>query len=175
MKINTKETTVMRVSKGSESAMKKVVAGEVIEQVKVFCYLGSMIADVARCHREIKRRIAMGKEAFSRRKVFLRGGLKRCLRKTIVKTLIWSVTLYCAETWTLRKEVITRLEAFEMWIWRRMEKISWTEHISNEVLKLVEEERSLLMIIRMRQRNWMGHIMRGDSLQREKYRRKNGG
>ena len=46
-----------------------------------------------------------------------------------------------------------------MKVWRRMEKISWTEHISNEVLKLVKEERSLLTIIRTRQRNWMGHIM----------------
>src|SRR6218665_2314055 len=53
------------------------------------------------------------------------------------ETLIWSVTLYCAETWTMRKEDITRLEAFEMWIWRRVEKISWTEYVSNEeVLKL---------------------------------------
>src|SRR6218665_2985835 len=67
----------------------------------------------------------------------------------------------------MRKGDITRLEAFEMRIWRRMEKISWTEHISYEVLKLVEEERSLLTIIRTRQRNWMGHIMTGDSLQRE--------
>src|SRR6218665_984942 len=50
---------------------------------------------------------------------------------------------------------------------RSMEKISWTEHISNEVLRLLEEERSLLTIIRTRQRNWMGHIMTGDSLQRE--------
>src|SRR6218665_3123065 len=67
----------------------------------------------------------------------------------------------------MRKEDITRLEAFEMKVWRRMEKISWTEHISNEVLKLVEEKRSLLTIIRTSQRNWMGHIMTGDSLQRE--------
>src|SRR6218665_825001 len=74
--------------------------------------------------------------------------------------------VYCAETWTLRKEDITRLEAFEMRILRRTE-ISWTEHISNEVLKLAEEERSLLTIIRTRQRIWMRHIMRGDSLQRE--------
>src|SRR6218665_74346 len=85
----------------------------------------------------------------------------------MVKTLIWSVTLYCVETWTLRREDITRLEALEMWIGRRMEKISWTEHMSNEGLKLVEEERSLLMTIRTRQWNWMGHIMRGNSLQRE--------
>ena len=59
------------------------------------------------------------------------------------------------------------MEAFEMKVWRKMEKISWTEHISNEVLKLVEEERSMLTIIRTRQRNWMAHIMAGDSLQRE--------
>ena len=54
-----------------------------------------------------------------------------------------------------------------MKVWRKMEKISWTEYIPNEVLKLVEEERSLLTIIRTRQRNWMGHIMTEDSLQRE--------
>src|SRR6218665_1131474 len=163
MKINTKKTKVMKISKGTVSVMKIVVAGEVLEQVKEFCFLGSMISDDAcRCHREIKRRIAMGEEAFSRRRELLRGGLKR-----MVKTLVWSVTLYCAETWSLRKEDITRLEACEMWIWCRMEKISWTEQVSNEeVLKLVEEERSLLTIIRMRQRNSMGHIMIGGSLQR---------
>src|SRR6218665_845934 len=47
MKINTKKTNVLRVSKGSESAMKIVFAGEIIEQVKEFCYLGSMISDDA--------------------------------------------------------------------------------------------------------------------------------
>ena len=59
------------------------------------------------------------------------------------------------------------MEAFKLKVWRRMETISWTEHISNEVLKLVEEERSMLTIIRTRQRNWVGYIMTGDSLQKE--------
>jgi len=68
----------------------------------------------------------------------------------------------------MRKEDVKRLEAFEMWLWRRMEKISWTEHISNEeVLRMVGEERSILATIKKRQRNWIGHILRGDSLGRE--------
>src|SRR6218665_1316282 len=48
-----------------------------------------------------------------------------------------------------------------------MKKICWTEHISNEEVLKLEEERSMLTTIRTRQRNWMGHIIRGDSLQRE--------
>src|SRR6218665_188261 len=143
MKINTKKTKVMKIGKekGGETTTMIVIEGERIEEVKEFCYLGSMISNNAKCHRKIKR---------------------------MIKTLIWSITLYCAETWTMRQVDIARLEAFEMWIWRRMERISWTEHISNEeVLTLVGEERSLISTIRARQRNWMGHLLRGDSLQRE--------
>src|SRR6218665_3646303 len=55
-----------------------------------------------------------------------------------------------------------------IWIWRRMERISWTEHRTNEeVLKGVEEKRSLMDKIRTRQKNWIGHILMGNSLQRE--------
>jgi len=50
--------------------------------------------------------------------------------------MIWSITLYGAETWTMRKEDVKRIEAFEMWIWKRMERICWREHKTNEeVLK----------------------------------------
>src|SRR6218665_1814336 len=88
----------------------------------------------------------------------------------MVQSLIWSVTLYRAETWTMRKEDVKRIEACEMWIWRGMEGISWTEHRTNEeVLKKVEEKRSLMDIhvSRTRQKNWIGHILRGNYLQRE--------
>src|SRR6218665_858012 len=86
----------------------------------------------------------------------------------MVKALIWSVTLYGAETCTMRREDVKRIEAFEMWIWRRMERISWTDHRTNEeVLKKVEENRSLIYITRTRQKNWIGHILRGNSLQGE--------
>jgi len=67
----------------------------------------------------------------------------------------------------MRKEDIKRIEAFEMWIWRRMERISWMEHRTNEeILQMMDEKRSLIGVIQSRQRNWLGHILRGDSLLR---------
>ena len=168
MRINTKKTKTMIISKKEGKEVKITIYGERIEQVQKFCYLGSLITEDARCKEEVKRRIAMGKEAFYQRKELMKGGLDRNLKKRLIKTLIWSVTLYGSETWTLRKEEMERIEAFEMWIWRRMEKISWTEHKTNEeVLKQVEEKREMINTIRKRQKTWMGHIMRGDSLLRE--------
>jgi len=83
----------------------------------------------------------------------------------MVKTLVWSVALYGSETWTLRKEDIKRVRAFEMWIWRKMEKIRWTAHVSNEeVLSLVKEQRCLVHVIKQRQANWIGHVLRHECL-----------
>src|SRR6218665_3470149 len=105
-----------------------------------------MITSDAKCHVEIRRRIAMGKDAFYKRKELLRGKLNKNLKKRIIKSVIWSVVLYGSETWTLRKEDIKRSEAFEMWIWHRMERISWMEHRSNEeILQMVDEKNHLYM------------------------------
>ena len=165
MKINTKKTKVMRISRMGRVNVKIQVDGKEVEQVEEFCYLGSVITADARCQMEVRRRIALGKEAFKRRKELMRGGLSKELKKRMVKTLIWSVVLYASETWTLRKEDIQRLEAFEMWIWRRMMGISWTERKTNEeVLRMVEEERSLIETIRQRQHRWIGHILRRNTL-----------
>jgi hypothetical protein len=54
------------------------------------------------------------------------------LRKKLVKCYIWSIALYGAETWTLRTVDQKHLKSFEMWWWRRMKKISWTDHVRNE-------------------------------------------
>src|SRR6218665_462230 len=115
MKINIKKTKVLKISKGEETMVRINIGGKEIEQVKEFCYLGSVITTDAKCHREIRRRIAIGKEAFSKRRELLRGKVNRTLKIRMIKTLIWSVVLYGAETWIMRKEDIKRLEAFEMW------------------------------------------------------------
>jgi len=82
------------------------------------------------------------------------------LRKKLVKCYIWSTALFGAETWTLRAVDQKHLESFEIWFWRRMEKISWTDHVRNEeVLIRVKEQRNILHEIRKRKANWIGHIL----------------
>ena len=63
---------------------------------------------------------------------------------------------------------IDKLQALEMWIWRRLENISWEQKIRNEeVLRRVKENRCLITTIYRRQKNWIGHILRGDGLLRD--------
>jgi hypothetical protein len=87
------------------------------------------------------------------------------LRKKLVKCYIWSIALYGAKTWTLRKVDQKYLKSFETWCWRRMEKIGWTDRVRNEeVLHRVKEERNVLRIRKRRKANWIGHILRRNCL-----------
>ena len=73
--------------------------------------------------------------------------------------------MYDAETWTLRAADKKYLESFEMWCCRRMEKISWTDHVRNvEELLRVNKQRNILHEIRKRKANWIGHILRRNCL-----------
>jgi len=82
------------------------------------------------------------------------------LKKRIMKCLVWSVALYAAETWTLT-QTDRRLEAFEMWMWRRMENISWLDKVTNEEdLKRVNEDRQILNSICQRKHRRIGHVLR---------------
>ena len=82
-----------------------------------------------------------------------------------MKCYIWSIASYGAETWTLREVDQKHLESFEMWCWRRMEKISWTDHVRNEdVLLRVKKQGNILHEISKRKGNWIGHILRGNCL-----------
>ena len=102
---------------------------------------------------EIDCRIAQAKEAFSNRKELLTKSLKKQTKIKIVKTLVWTTLLYGSETWTLRKEDIRKLEALVMWLWRRMEKISWTDKVTNEdVLRRVGIERQLIYVKKQKEK-----------------------
>jgi hypothetical protein len=88
----------------------------------------------------------------------------RALRKKLVKCYIWSIALYGAETWTLRAVDQKNLESFEMWSWKRMEKISWADRVRKEVLLRVREQRNILHEISKLNAYWIGHILRRNCL-----------
>jgi len=102
----------------------------------------------------------MDKAAFSKRRTLFTSTLNLELSKKLVKCYVWSIALYGAETWTLRAVDQEHLESFEMWCWRRMEKISLTDHVRNEeVLLRVKKQRNILHEIRKRKANWIGHVL----------------
>ena len=83
----------------------------------------------------------------------------------MIKCLIWTVATYAAECWTMLGTNRKSLEAFEMWTWRRMLKISWKDKISNQaVLERLGVQRELLHLIARRKHRWLGHILRGEGM-----------
>jgi hypothetical protein len=87
----------------------------------------------------------MAKVTFNKMRANFSSILDVKLRKNLVKCYIWSTDLYGAETWTLRAVDQKHLESFDMWCWRRMEKIIWTDYVRNEeILLRVKEQRNIL-------------------------------
>jgi len=80
------------------------------------------------------------KATFNKKRNLFTSTLDLELRKKVVKCYIWSIALYGNETWMLRAVDQKHLEIFEMWCWRRMEKISWTDRVRNEEVLLRVKE-----------------------------------
>jgi len=77
-----------------------------------------------------------------------------------VNCYIWSIALYGAETWTLPAVDQKYPESFEMWCWRRMERINWIGHVRNEeALLRVKKQRNILHEVSKRKAIWVGHIL----------------
>jgi hypothetical protein len=108
-----------------------------------------------------KSRIAMEKAAFNKKRALFTSTLDLKLRKKLVKCYILSIAVYGAETLTLRAVDQTHLESFEMWCWRTIEKITWTDHVRNEEVK---EQRNIIREISKRKANWICQILRRNCL-----------
>eukprot|EP00794_Sanderia_malayensis_P015552 gene15552-17137_t len=144
-------------------------AGDKLEQVQKFVYLGHMITEDGKCETEIKRRIEIARSAINQMKALIVSGkISVKVRIRLAKCYIWSTLMYGAEAWTISKVMQTKLEAFEMWIYRRIMKVPWTAKKSNvEVLTLVNERRKLMGMIKERKLKYLGHILRHPCLGKE--------
>jgi len=160
MEVSVEKANVMRISRQA-FPVKIMIDEKQLENVEFFKYLGRILTKDGRCTCEIKCRIAMAKAAFNKKRALFTSTLDLELRKKLVKCYVWSIALYGAETWTLRAVDQKLLESFEMWCWRRVEKISWTDHVRNEE---VSQQRNMLREISKWKANWIGHILHRNCL-----------
>jgi len=88
------------------------------------------------------------------------------LRIRFVKCKLWIVLLYGMEGWTLKVSTMNKLEAFEMWVYRRVLRIPWTSRRTNdEVLRIINKDRELLDTIKRRKTAYLGHVIRNERYQ----------
>jgi len=125
-------------------------------------YLDCAVTNNASGTREIKSRITEAISVFNKKTISPASLLN--FRKKLVKRHIWTITLYGAETWTLRKTDQKRLESFEMLCWKRIEKIIWNDCVKNELLRRVKWERHIVHTVKRRKANWIGHMLRRNCL-----------
>ena len=122
--MNAKKTKAMVIStNGNKPTFNIKVDGTAVEQIGSFNYLGQTVRDDGRCVDDIKKRIEIAKTTFSKMKDILKSTkIPLNTRKRVLQCYVWSTLLYGAKTWTIIKLMKTRIEAFELWIYRRMLK-----------------------------------------------------
>ena len=159
--MNVTPTTV--VFRDETPDVRIVVNGQVLEQVKKFKYLGQWITDDGRCVCEIKNRIEIARSIFIKiRDVLTSRKLHLEIRKRLVGCYVLSTFLYVSESWTLNKQREDKINVFEMWIFRRMFRISHLDRKTNvEVLEIAKAKQTLLRNIQEQERKlqYFGHLI----------------
>ena len=121
------------------------IDGETMETVRDFIFWVSKITADGECRHEIKRRLLLGRKAMTYLDSILK--IRDIILPTkvrLVKAVVFSVVMYGCESWTIKKAEHQRIDAFELWCWRRLLKVPWTSRISNQsILKEISSEHSL--------------------------------
>ena len=166
MSINKSKTKVMECSRVKSGEAGDIRLGnEIVKEVDEFCYLGSKITSDGRSKEDIKCRLAQARKAFVKKRTLMTSNIDLDIRKSFLKVFVRSVALYGSETWTISGAERKRIEAFEMWCYRRMLKVRWVDRITNEeVLYRVGEKRSLWRNLTKRRDRLIGHILRHEGL-----------
>ncbi|GFN76223.1 endonuclease-reverse transcriptase [Plakobranchus ocellatus] len=167
LELNSKKTEVMVINRRPNLNADLFVDGTKLKQRDSFKYLGTIITQDGKSHTEIKARIAQAKTNFQRMKPLLTNNkITITTRKRALQCYIEPILMYGCEAWTITKEIQKKIEAAEMWFFRRMLRVPWTARKTNEeVLKETESTRSLMNRIRRRQAKFVGHIMRREGLE----------
>ena len=132
-----------------------------MEKVSDFIYLDSKITADDDCSHKIKRQLLLGRKAMTNLDSILKSRdiilpTKVCL----VKAMVFPVVMYGCESWTIKKAGHRRIDAFELWCWRRLLRVPWTARRSNQsILKKISAEYSLEGLMWKMKLQYFGHLM----------------
>ena len=141
LKLNIQKTKIM----ASGPITSWQIDGETVETVSDFIFWGSQITADGDCSHEIKRRLLLGRKVITDLNSILKSrDITLLIKVHIVKAMVFPVVVYGCESWTVKKAECQRLDAFELWCWRRPLRVPWTARRSNQsILKEISPEYSL--------------------------------
>ena len=154
LKLNIQKTKIM----ASSPITSWQIDGETVAD---FIFWGSKITADGDCSHEIKRRLLLGRKVMTKLDSILKSRDITLLTKVhLVKALVFSVVMYGCESWTVKKAERRRIDAFELWCWRRLLRVSWTASRSNQsILKEISPECSLEGLMLKLKLQYFGHLM----------------
>ena len=141
LKLNIQKTKIM----ASSPIASWEIDGETVETVADFIFGGSKITADGDCSHEIKRRLLLGRKVMTNLDSILKSrGITLPTKVHLVKAMVFSVVMYGCESWTMKKAENRRIDAFELWCWKRLLRVPWTARRSNQsILKEISPEYSL--------------------------------
>ena len=140
-----------------------------METVIDFILGGSKITAVSDCSHEIKRHLLLGRKVMPNLDSILKSkDITLPTKVRLVKAMVFPIVVYGCESWTVKKAEHQRIDAFELWCWRRLLRVPWTTRRSNQsILKEISPEYSLEGLMLKLKLQYFGHLMRRiDSLEK---------
>ena len=137
------------------------IDGETMQTVKDFIFLDSKITADDDCSREIKRCSLLGRKAMTNLDRILKSrDITLPTKVRLVKAMVFPVVMYECESWTVKKAEHQRIDAFELWCWRRLLRVPWTARRSNQsILKGINPGCSLEGMMLKLKLQYFGHLM----------------
>ena len=153
LKLNVQKTKIM----ASSPITSWQIDGETVTD---FILGGSKITADDDCSHEIKRRLPLGRKAMTNLDSILKSrDITLQTKVRLVKTMVFPVVMYGCDSWTIKKAEHRRIDAFELWCWRRLLRVPWTAWRSNQyILKEMSSEYSLEGLLLMSKFQYFGHL-----------------
>ena len=156
LKLNIQKTQIM----ASSPITSWQIGGETMKTGTDFIFLGSRITADGDCSHEIKRRLLLGRKVMTNLDSILKSrDITLPTKVYLVKAMVFPAVMYGYESWTIKKAELQRIDAFELWCWRRLLRVPWTARRSNQsILKEISLEYSLEGLMLKLKLQYFGHL-----------------